>query len=362
MAVEINSESPQGRRDFQDHLGRVARALKGGRVVPFLGAGVNLCIENGVWPLGGTAAPAPSDVSAGGVPNGPTRARRSRLPSGGELAEYLAKKFKYPSAPAGCTVAGCTTLDLARVSQYGVTMEDEGPLYDYLAGAFEGVYSPTLVHTFLAELPPAKTKAPEDSRPLFVTTNYDDLLERAIGEGNFDLVYFDPAMPIDPRFPQLTRPGFWHQEAGGELKAIESASDYPYPFFENRAAVLKIHGTLGPASGRRSGVVITEDDYIEYLAKAPLETLLPRRLLEKMRANHHLLFLGYSLRDWNFRVFLRGLKRTPQETYRGWAVLKAAEQADAKFWEKSGIDVVVGDLAEYISKLQDALQAELAHA
>jgi len=109
-------------------------------------------------------------------------------------------------------------------------------------------------------------------------------------------------------------------------------------------------------------VVITEDHYIEYLTKAPLDRLLPKRLLEKMRANHRLLFLGYSLRDWNFRVLLRGLKRTPQESYRGWAVFKSADEAEAKFWEKNHVDIVVGDLGEYIHHLREALSQEAVAA
>jgi len=70
-----------------------------------------------------------------------------------------------------------------------------------------------------------------------------------------------------------------------------------------------VHGTIDRANADRESFVITEDQYIEYLSEEPMEKLLPPRLLQKMREKHHLLFLGYSLHDWNFRVFLRRLKR-----------------------------------------------------
>lgn len=58
----------------RNHFQLVAKFMRLGTVVPFLGAGVNLC-----------GRPAGAGFSPG-----------SYLPSGGELAELLATEFYYP--------------------------------------------------------------------------------------------------------------------------------------------------------------------------------------------------------------------------------------------------------------------------
>lgn len=312
------------------HSRLVVDALLRGRVVPFLGAGVNLCDRppNLVW-----------DAESATYP-----------PSGRELAEHLAQQFHFPVSQA--SLAGCPDptlhLDLARVSQYGATLLDEGPLYDELRAVFSPQFPTTAVHTFLAGLRAPQPERPEDSHPLFVTTNYDDLMEQALGEGRFDLVFYDA--DAEPR------PIFWHAAPGVAAEPIKDPVSYTYEFFKDRPVVLKVHGTIDRADPDRESFVITEDQYIEYLSEEPMEKLLPPRLLQKMREKHHLLFLGYSLRDWNFRVFLRRLKRNPRQRYRSWAVLLGADEVEKRFWEQNGVDIVNVDLKSYVD---DALQQEL---
>lgn len=271
----------------------------------------------------------------------------------------MAQWSRYPVSQA--SLAACpdptSHFDLARISQYGATLLDEGPLYEELHAIFGAPsdeakqagrqeFQPTAVHTFLAGL-----RAPQaqliDRHPLFVTSNYDDLIERALGEGKFDLVYYDAdAKP---------RPVFWHAAPGLATQQILDPTGYSYQFFQDRPVVLKVHGTINRSDPDRETFVITEDQYIQYLSEEPMEKLLPPRLLQKMREKHHLLFLGYSLRDWNFRVFLRRLKRSPSKRFRSWAVLLGADEVEAKFWEQNGVDIVNVDLRTYV----DALQKEL---
>ena len=54
----------------------------------------------------------------------------------------------------------------------------------------------------------------------------------------------------------------------------------------------------------RDNYVITEDHYIDYLSRSPVESLVPIQILDKLR-DSHCLFLGYTMRDWNLRVFLK---------------------------------------------------------
>jgi hypothetical protein len=314
--------------DLQTHGRFVVDALLKGRVVPFLGAGVNLCDRpfGAVWKA----------------------AEEKYLPKGWELAEYLAQRFHYPVNVAGCPDPSCH-LDLARVSQYGATLLDEGPLYDELRLVFGPKFPPTTVHMFLAGLRAPQAARPEDRHMLFVTTNYDDLIEQALGKGNFDLVFYD----ADAR----PRPMFWHAGPGVAAQPIREPGIYAYEFFKDRPVVLKVHGTIDRDDADRESFVITEDQYIEYLSEEPMEKLLPPRLLQKMREMHHLLFLGYSLRDWNFRVFLRRLKREPRERYRSWAVLLGADDVEKRFWGQNGVDIVNVDLGTYVNQLRQELSS-----
>jgi hypothetical protein len=323
-------------RELQQHTVHVADALLQGRLVPFLGAGINLCDRpaNLVW----------------------EPAEKRYLPSGGELAEYLANEFHYPGKQvcprADCLVHPKQDLDLARVAQHVVTVRDGGPLNDAIRECLHGEYTPTGVHRFLATVAsrPAPRAKEEHLYPLIVTTNYDDLMERAleIAGQPYDLVYFHPG----------DRPlaSFWHRPPPGQCPLrIASANTYSYPFCQSRPTILKIHGTVDRTNEAGGAFVITEDQYIEYLAQQPLERLLPPRLLLKMRVNH-LWFLGYSLRDWNFRVFLHKLKtENPLENYRSWAVLLNSNEAERKFWFRNEVEIVDAPLNAYFATLQTTL-------
>ena len=319
------------------HYGLVADAILRGRVVPFLGAGVNL-------------SERPSTVcwSAPSV---------EYFPSGSELADYLARTFRYPftlSALQGHCPDPASHLDLARVSQYTTTLVKEGPLNEELRAVFappshgEGgarpEVQPTVVHRFLAGLRALHPDRPEEPHQLIVTTNYDDLMEQALGDGKFDLVFYKAD----------DKPRFWHKAPGTAARPIAEPNSYPYEFFKDRPVVLKVHGTVDRADPDRASFVITEDQYIQYLSEQPVNNLLPPRVLAKMTQKHHLLFLGYSLRDWNFRVFLWRLQREidPGRRFQSWAVLSAADAVDRKSWAEHGVDIIVLDLKAYVEGLQ----------
>jgi len=325
--------------DWETHFRDVADKLFSGRLVTFLGAGINLCDR-----------PPDAKFSLEG---------REYLPSGAELAHFLAAEYHFPES-AACAVSPCGMVssapDLAKVSQYGVTRLGRGDLYDKLRQVFGREYPMTSAHQFLAKLCCAAPKAlkPEDNYPMIVTTNYDDLVERALlGAGiPFDLVYYDSG--------DDQRGIFWHQAPGAKDSVQiprEKANEYEYPLLENRPVVLKVHGTIGDREDQKSGVVITEDDYIDYMASEALDKLLPPRLLGKLRSNH-LLFLGYSLRDLNLRVFLRRVKRIPAQSYVSWAVVKSStSQERQNLRDTSQIDVQSRDLVDYLKTLAQELDS-----
>jgi SIR2-like protein len=329
MSDQIEATVPEG------HARLVINKMLEGRVVPFLGAGVNLCDR-------------PKNFEWEG-------SEQRYLPSGWELARELADKFEYPDAakvckaPADLCLRPRPELDLARISQYGDLTQGTGVLYEKLRILFTREFPPTKVHEFLAALPPAEPERgrPENRNLLIVTTNYDDLMERAfVSMRPCDVVFFDP----DDKPAR-----FWHRRPDGTTVKVIDPTSYDYAFFDEGPVVLKIHGTIDRSNQGREGYVITEDHYIEYLAEEALEKLLPKDFLTKLRSNH-LLFLGYSLRDWNLRVFLRRLKRNPKQAYKAWAVLPHVDALEEQFWQRQEVGIVKVTLKTYI----DGLEQELA--
>jgi hypothetical protein len=307
------------------HAELVVDMFAQGRVVPFLGAGVNLCDR-------------PDGFEWENVEQG-------YLPSGRELARELARQFKYPQPD----------LDLARISQYGDLREGMGKLYEKLRYLFTPGFLPSRVHRFLATLPPAEPERGrlENRNLLIVTTNYDDLMERTLETvRSYDVVFYDPDPDEKPR-------RFWHKKPDGTTVKIVDPGTYDYAFFDERPVVLKIHGSIDRSNQGREGYVITEDHYIEYLAEETLEKLLPEEFLTKLR-NNHVLFLGYSLRDWNLRVFLRRLKRNPKKAYKAWAVLPEADELEEQFWQRQEVGILKVTLKTYIEAVAKEIAARAA--
>ena len=96
--------------------------------------------------------------------------------------------------------------------------------------------------------------------------------------------------------------------------------------------------------------VVTEDDYIEYLAKSDVATALPVGLAAKLRRSHFL-FLGYTMADWNLRVILNRLWSDQPLSYRSWAVQPDAKALEREFWRRRDVDVHELQLEQYVETL-----------
>jgi hypothetical protein len=308
--------------ELNAHYAALVRDLVENRVVPLLGAGVNLCER----------------------PAGAAWTRGRDLPSGRELADYLAERFFYPQGePAG---------ELLRVSEYVAVNDGTGPLYDELRKLFQGDYEPTRVHDFFASLQGRLTELrSEDSPPihqLIVTTNYDDLLERAFARRSepVDVVWYIADGEARGRF--------WHRPPDAEPRQIEQPEEYDALDLERRTVILKIHGAVDRAARERDSYVITEDHYIDYLTKTELKQLLPVELVAKLMTSRFL-FLGYNMQDWNLRVILHRIWGRSPLTYPSWAIQLAPSKIDQKLWKNRDVEVLDVPLDAYIDGLGRAL-------
>jgi SIR2-like domain len=324
------ADVPDAQTDLGHDIRAVARKLLKGMVVPLLGAGVNAC---------------------GRPPDFTWQLRdKQHLPTGRELATYLAKEFDAPEELA-------KTADLTRVSQFIDSVESSGgELYQALHDIFDADYHPGPVHVFLARIAPLLRE--RNQLQVILTTNYDDALERAfeqVGEP-YELITYIASSPKEYR-------GRFMHWAPGEPppppRVIESANDYRLGP-EKRAVILKLHGAvqrLRPPE--EDNYVITEDNYIEYLTHTDITSQLPSVVTDKLR-NSSYLFLGYGMRDWNLRAILRRVWGEQVMTYGSWAIQKEVDTMEQAFWEKRNVKIVKIDLEEYIELLGVALDERIA--
>jgi NAD-dependent SIR2 family protein deacetylase len=310
---------------LEEHSAKVVEWIIKARVTPFLGAGVNMADR----------------------PLGARYEHGKYLPSGGELAEDLAGKFNYPWIDRN---------NLLRVSWYAAFKEDQLALYDHLQDVFTPDYDPTSVHKFLAALPKQlEARGYPNRYQTIVTTNYDDVLERAFKDRGeeFDVLYFQAKEGEDAGF-------YYHVPYNEEEKVIrnpQAYSDLPIdPGKGNqRTVIVKIHGALNRKGPENSSFVITEDDYVDYLARVKMPQPLPK-VLEADLQKTRFLFLGYSLKDWNMRVFLRRISQARKLSTKSWAVMDQAEEIDEFFWRSNDVELRKSPLRDYIA----ALEAQVA--
>lgn len=200
------------------------------------------------------------------------------LPTGAELARQWA-------SDAGYTFGNPE--NLVEVAQYLAVRFDPLRPKEMTFERFRKVDPPDFddpdePHGVLARLPLS----------VYLTTNYDDFLYRALKRHQFRSPVRDFCR--------------WH----------EGLDDAPSPIdanFRQHAAnplVFHLHGMLDlerdvPDPVQLRSLVLTEDDYLQFLAAR--RELLPPVVRDALR-NNSCLFIGYRLADWNLRVVLQGLK------------------------------------------------------
>ncbi len=332
--------------EFPEHCRQIVEEFKNGRVIPFLGAGVNLC--------GHPRTPGDAELWR----------KNGWLPSGVELSRHLARRFSYTDPQ--------TEWDLMRVSQFASVMEGDGPLYEELQELFARDYPATPLHTLLARLPAIlRAKGCNAGLPLIITTNYDQVLETAFDTAGepFDLVSY-----FVERDGQ--RGKFWHlPNASDHFHALRAGPPDANPPMEGapweliavpntyaalpvrqRTIILKIHGAVDRASFEQSSFVITEDDYIDYLARMDFSNPLPKKMQELMRYARFL-FLGYGLRDWNLRVVLQRIWGEQRLRYQSWAIQVNPQEIDRRSWAERKVEILDMKLEDYVPKLTEAIEA-----
>jgi len=194
------------------------------------------------------------------------------LPLGRELAQRWAKQYDYPFSDSDY---------LPRVAQYvAIQLGHNTPKF-MIRKEFEGrgypdFNDPDEPHRLVSDL----------RLPVYVTTNYDDFIMQALAR----------RVPPPTAKRELCR---WFKLRG--RNQVDLSMDFQPT--EDQPLVFHLHGALDNADS----MVLTEDDYLEFLVcVSEEENLIPPCVSERFTSSS-LLFMGYSLDDMNFKVLFRKL-------------------------------------------------------
>jgi hypothetical protein len=226
---------------------------------------------------------------------------------------------------------------LALVASYLVQKEDSLTLRDEIRQALARPTQPGRLHRCLAH-------PGFDKLLLFVTTNYDDLVERA----------------LEPRAPWIVvdrgAPGVvWVRSRDEPWEEIETKNLGYRITDRSRPIVLKLHGSLDPQDRDSDSFLITEDHYVDFLGRSE-GGQIPQMLATAMR-QRSFLFLGYGLKDWNIRVLLRKLAqaRGRTERIRSWAIVRKPGRVEPELWGAQDVEMLDVDLDEFVTGLETHL-------
>jgi DNA-binding SARP family transcriptional activator len=257
------------------------------------------------------------------------------------IAAELAARFEYPRTDAD---------DLTRVAQFVALTRGSGPLYDELHALLAASMGPSRIHRFFASLPPLLRER-ELPHQLLVTTCYDLALEQAFLEADeeFDVVSYVAS--------GRDRGRFVHLEPGGRSHVIDRPNTYAIELsLERRTVILKLHGGIDPTPARAlESFVITEDDYIDYLAYSDIGGAVPVALAAKLRRSHFL-FLGFGMREWSVRLVISRIWGSEGVSYRSWAVQATAQPLERQFWRARDVDLLEVPIDDYVTAIERNLE------
>ena len=325
--------------ELRGHCKVMIRLLAKGLLIPFFGAGANL-----------TNRPANATFK----PND-----KKYLPTAEELSIDMAQTFDYPWERPW--EPDRQPSNLLRVSWYTFAKVGRTPLYQYLHEVFSGDYPPTDAHRFFASLPQKLEKKGYGRRhQLILTTNYDDLLERACQEAGepYDVLSYvtngGAEAPNDVTADKRKARKFKYTPYSGDSSIVAVANEFIPE--SGRTTILKIHGAVDHSGWENSSFVITEDDYLDYLSHMNNNEMfeIPSTLMAMMQKKAFL-FLGYSLGDWNLRVLLNGINQSRRFENQSWAIMKEPKEWDADYWDHHNVQLQTLPLDKYIQALEEQL-------
>jgi hypothetical protein len=224
-------------------------------------------------------------------------------PSGNELARSLAQRI--------ASFQGNTN-DLTEVATAYTALRGRHALIAFLLDDFSRrALKVTTTHLELCRLPVSA----------FVTTNWDNVLERAL-----DMIQKD---------------------------YITVVTDSSVPFMgQTITPVIKFHGTLA----QPDTLVVTDADYYDIFTKRPGMTAL----MESHFASKTFMFVGYNLADPDFkRLFYTTMARFGPLRRRAYALQLSPSETTVAIWEQQNVQIIDQNAATFIPTLSKIISRNL---
>jgi hypothetical protein len=220
-----------------------------------------------------------------------------------DTAQRWADSYHFPLAPH-------SREDLPQVAQFLSINQD--PMFPFdelkkqirqeLIRRYRGDLPPQLTNASLTEMTAAVGKQQREANPtephrvlaglplpIYVTTNPDNLLADALREAGKE--------------PQVE---LFHWAADPGIEWPPSIYDVPTPTYQPSAQQPLVYHLFGNLDYPDT-LVLTEDNYFDYLIGAARNrALIPPALLKALTV-HALLFLGFQMDDWDFRILFRSI-------------------------------------------------------
>jgi hypothetical protein len=266
---------------------------------------------------------------------------RTDLPTGSELSEKLARE---------CQLEWHRYVSLSTTAFYYESFFTRSGLHEFLRREIDrDDIEPSATIQAVVELVDLLEK--QGKQMLVVTTNYDRMFERAYerrtGRKPHVITYRganDPYESADLHvgFAEGEEAQYWYPPGPGT---------YLY----------KMHGCITDLAGDKPRLVITEEDYVNFLTNA-LSDDPKRRLLPWICGRFAMytnLFIGYGLSDWNFRVIFKATaERSRGSTSYAIQFFRPESEAEnerwnaaAEFWGSKKVTVINQDGSRFMREL-----------
>lgn len=195
------------------------------------------------------------------------------IPLGAEIARSWASEFGYP-------LDDCA--DLARVAQFMAVSYEGGLPRERMRRLVKSATSPDYTdpnepHRVLAELP----------LPVYITTNYDAFMTDAL-------------KLVGNKTPhrELCR---WNDNLEDCPTVLQPTSTFEPSVSD--PIVFHLHGHADVTDS----ILISENDYVDFIVRLSRGADLIPHWVQRAFSGSSIVFLGYRLADWNFRVIYRSL-------------------------------------------------------
>ncbi|MFO1430693.1 MAG: CHAT domain-containing protein [Candidatus Competibacteraceae bacterium] len=274
-----------------------------------------------------------------------------------ELAQELAGKNGFP-------LSDYDKMDLAKVTQY-ISIKDspEAAKLEVKNALFSNLQGTTKQLT--GAEPPAR---PKELWPILIDGLWKNEHDpyRILAECNAGIYVSANAVPLLDKFleksgkspqPLITQ---WRDERRAETEFYpDPKPDKPYVYY--------VYGRVD----NDTTWVLTEDDFFDYLIRSSLYYTLMPDVIGKALTSNSLLFLGFNLNDWKFRILLRmitakggssnlrnynhvGVQVNPD--YHTLTDIERFKRYLKKYFDQVKIDIYWGTAADFLKELSIQLK------